>query len=226
MDALDDDDGAGIQPMELGGGDAELGGSGGAGGAALAELVASGRLVTSDRLVGHSLATGRMLRRIYGWVAPQAAFQPGATRFRGGARDAAGDAHRGQRRFLAWNQHGAVVSRSEGEAGNEVDVLVADKSRGGRDAGMVKRKAKASISNESIEEAFVRKTPEEFDVVAVYIENPENAEGARLVGAARPDGALGGGDEARGDDVVEVDDVLAVVAEGGEDGLRARDGGL
>jgi len=96
--------------------------------------VASGRLVTSDRLVGHSLATGRMLRRIYGWVAPQAAFQPGATRFRGGARDAAGDAHRGQRRFLAWNQHGAVVSRSEGEAGNEVDVLVADKSRGGRDA--------------------------------------------------------------------------------------------
>ena len=56
-------------------------------------------------------------------------------------------------------------------------------SRGGRDAGMVKRKAKASISNESIEEAFVRKTPEEFDVVAVYIENPENAEGARLVGA-------------------------------------------
>lgn len=56
-------------------------------------------------------------------------------------------------------------------------------SRGGRDAGMIKRKAKTSITPHAIEESFIGKTPEEFDVVAVYIENPEGADGKPIPGA-------------------------------------------
>ena len=56
-------------------------------------------------------------------------------------------------------------------------------SRGGRDAGMIKRKAKASISPEAIEEAFARKTEDEFDVVAVYMENPETPDGHAVPGS-------------------------------------------
>jgi hypothetical protein len=55
-------------------------------------------------------------------------------------------------------------------------------SLGGRERGIIKRKVKANISNEAIEEAFLRKTPEEFDIVAVYIENPEGEDGTLIPG--------------------------------------------
>jgi hypothetical protein len=55
-------------------------------------------------------------------------------------------------------------------------------SLGGRERGIIKRKVKNNITNEAIEEAFLRKTPEEFDIVAVYIENPEGEDGALIPG--------------------------------------------
>lgn len=50
-------------------------------------------------------------------------------------------------------------------------------SKTGPDAGMVKRKAKANTSNQTIEEAFIGKCPDGFDVVATYMENAEGPDG-------------------------------------------------
>lgn len=53
-------------------------------------------------------------------------------------------------------------------------------ARSGRDAGTVKRKAKQSITPQIIEELFLAKVHEEFDIVATYMENPEGSDGKPL----------------------------------------------
>lgn len=135
-----DDDGEGedgiaggvraIDAYEAGDAYAAGGGRGGSGGA-YSSLIATGKLVSHDEL-------DRRLQRqrdFYGWAPQQQPFQPGATQYRAraGAAASSSGGTRGLRRFLAWNHVGAVVSRSEGEAGAEVDVLFVDKSRN-RDA--------------------------------------------------------------------------------------------
>ena len=108
--------------------DAPLTSGGGSGGLGL-DMLTSGRLVTSEQLEHHTLATGRFIREVFGLTSPQAPFQSGSTKYRARPGAVGG---RVLRRFLVWNQHGTVVARTEGAStglGADIDIVFTDKSR-------------------------------------------------------------------------------------------------
>jgi len=85
--------------------------------AAVAHLMADGKVVTTDVLERHVVTTGRYVKEVYGLVAPQAPFQPAATRNKAA-----------KKRYLCWNGFGCIVSRRE-VTGASISIEFADSMR-------------------------------------------------------------------------------------------------